>query len=228
MKYAVIGTGKTGGAVLRALPPEDVAGAFDERNPATKEKLKAANVGIVFVPGSAMGGVMPVLLEAGIPLVIGTTGFAWPQDLDRKLKDLKTAWIIGQNFSIALNVMRHYSVRIKEALNALKPGQLRLGITETHHIHKLDAPSGTSIFLAKALDFPQQEIKSIREGEAKGTHTITFDWPCDRLTLSDETLDRAAYAEGVILACSYAPRLPPGLHTFEKLADEIIESRTKG
>jgi len=66
---------------------------------------------------------------------------------------------------------------------------------------------------------------TIREGDAKGTHSVSFDWPHDRLILTNETLDRAAYAEGVILACSYALRLPPGLHYFENLADGIIESK---
>jgi 4-hydroxy-tetrahydrodipicolinate reductase len=227
MKYAVIGNGKTGQVVLDSLPQEDVVAVCNIDNPATREKLQKADVGIVFVPGAAMGDLMPVLFEAKIPMVIGTTGYAWPKDLDQKLKNIKTPWIIGQNFSIALNVMRSFSQRIKEAMNTLRPGQLHLGITETHHVHKLDAPSGTSIFIAKALDFPKIEIKSIREGEAKGSHSVFFNWPYDRLTLTHETLDRTAYAEGVVLACSHALRLAPGLHLFEKLADDLIQGGKK-
>jgi 4-hydroxy-tetrahydrodipicolinate reductase len=222
MKYAIIGNGKTGQVVQNSLPRHDIVAVCNIDNPLTKEKIEGADVGIVFVPGNVMGDLMPTLFESKIPMVIGTTRYAWPKDLDQKLKNLKTPWVIGQNFSIALNVMRSFSVRIKEAMNTLRPGQLHLGITETHHKHKLDAPSGTSIFIAKALDFPKADIRSIREGEVKGMHTVSFDWPYDRLLLTHETLDRAAYAEGVILACEHAPRLAPGLHLFETLADELI------
>jgi 4-hydroxy-tetrahydrodipicolinate reductase len=227
MKYALIGNGKTGQVILDSLPQKDVVAVCNIDNPASADKLRQADVGIVFVPGVAMGDLMPVLFESRIPMVIGTTGYVWPKELDQKLKNLKTPWIIGQNFSIGLNVMRYFSERIKVALNALRPGQLRLGIAETHHVHKLDAPSGTALYLAKTLDFPPEDIKSIREGEVKGMHTVVYDWPNDRLSLTHEVLDRAAFAEGVVLACSHASRLAPGLHLFEKLADDLIESGKK-
>jgi 4-hydroxy-tetrahydrodipicolinate reductase len=124
--------------------------------------------------------------------------------------------------------MRYYAQRIKESLNALRPNQLHLGLTEKHHIHKLDAPSGTAIFIAGSLAFPKEEIVSVREGDVKGTHTVSYDWPHDRILLTHEALDRAAFAEGVVLACAQAPRLTAGLHHFETLADNILETSTKG
>lgn len=227
MKYAVIGTGKTGKVILDMLPSADVVEVFNTRNPVTKEKLQKSDVASVFVPGKGMGELMPILLEARVPLVIGTTGYEWPKDLDARLKELKTPWIIGRNFSIALNVMRYYAERIKKSLNDLRPGQLKMGMSETHHIHKLDAPSGTALYLAEALAFPREDIKSIREGDVNGIHTVSFDWPYDRLIFTHEALDRAAFAEGVIMACAHAPKLAPGLHTFDKLAEDLIEGRGK-
>jgi 4-hydroxy-tetrahydrodipicolinate reductase len=228
MKYAVIGTGKTGQAILNLLPGQDVVAASNSRNPVTLDTLARADVGIVFVPAKALGDMLPLLLEAKKPLVIGTTGYAWPMDLDQKLRGLNVPWIIGQNFSLGLNVMRYFSERIKQSMNALKPGQAQLGIVEKHHIHKLDAPSGTALYIAGALDFPPQDIASIREGDAKGTHTVSFDWPHDRISLTHEALDRAAFAEGVLLACDKILHLTAGLHSFERLADDMIENAVEG
>ena len=228
MKYAVIGTGKTGQAVLDALPQTEIVAVCNSRNPVTVEKLEQADVGIVFVPGIAMQETLPLLLQSRKPMVVGTTGYNWPVDLDAQLKAHNVAWIIGQNFSLGLNVMRYYAQRIKQTLNALRPDQLQLRLTESHHIHKLDAPSGTALYIAQALAFPPKEIVSIREGDVKGTHSVYFDWPQDRITLTHEALDRAAFAEGVILACAQAPQLGAGLHSFEKLADTLIENSLKG
>ena len=228
MKYAVIGTGKTGQAVLDALPPADVVAVCNSRNPVTAEKLKHADVGIVFVPGKGMPDMLPLLLESRKPMVVGTTGYDWPVDLDKQLKALNVSWVIGQNFSLGLNVMRYYAQRIKQTLNALRPDKLQLRLTEAHHIHKLDAPSGTALYIGQALDFPPKEIVSIREGDVKGTHSVFFDWPQDRITLTHEALDRGAFAEGVVQACAQTPALAAGLHNFENLADTLIENSLKG
>ncbi|MDR3449821.1 MAG: dihydrodipicolinate reductase C-terminal domain-containing protein [Alphaproteobacteria bacterium] len=228
MKYAVIGTGKTGQAIADRLPPQDIAALCNSRNPVTLDKLKNADAGIVFVPGPALASLLPLLIESRLPLVIGTTGYPWPADLDAQLRQAGTAWIIGQNFSLGLNVMRYYAQRLKQSLNALRPGALQLGLSETHHIHKLDAPSGTALYIAGALDFPADEIESVREGDAKGTHSVTYGWPHDHITLTHEALDRAAFAEGVLLACAEIAGLEPGLHRFEKLADNKIENSLKG
>ncbi|MDR3424466.1 MAG: dihydrodipicolinate reductase C-terminal domain-containing protein [Alphaproteobacteria bacterium] len=227
MKYAVIGTGKTGQTILDLLPQSDIVAVCNSRNPVTREKVKEADVGVVFVPGKAMGDLFPTLLNLELPLVIGTTGFAWPADLDRQLKEMEVAWMLGQSFSLGLNVMRYYAERVKKSLLALNP-QTRIGITEKHHVHKLDAPSGTSIYIAHALGVPKEEIASIREGDVKGTHSVSFDWPYDRVSLTHEAVDRRSFGEGALVACENMPRMKPGLHTFEKLADELIENSLKG
>lgn len=228
MKYAVIGTGKTGHTIIDLLPKTDIVAVCNSKNPATKEKVKGADVGIVFVPGNVMGGMLPVLLDLGIPLVIGTTGFEWPKTLDQQLKAKNTAWILGRNFSISLNVMRYYAERIKKSLLSLNPKETKLSISETHHIHKIDAPSGTAIYIANALGVPQEQIESIREGDAKGLHTVTFDWPGDRILLTHEALDRKPFGEGAILAATHIKNMRSGLHDFEKLADTLIENGLKG
>jgi 4-hydroxy-tetrahydrodipicolinate reductase len=223
MKVAVIGTGKTGQAVQALLPEDDVVALCNSRNPVTAEKISGADVGIAFIPAPALSAILPELLASRKPMIVGTTGFEWPHDIDEQLKAAGVAWIIGQNFSIGLNVMRYFSQRIQSALNALRDEPARLAILEKHHIHKLDAPSGTALYIAKALEVPADEIMAVREGDAKGTHTVHFDWPHDRITLTHEALDRAAFAEGVLLACAHISGQKPGLHHFENIADNMIE-----
>lgn len=227
MKYAVIGSGKTGQAVIDMLPKEDIVAICNSRNPVSKAKLVGADVGIVFVPGKVMDDLLPVLLDLDMPLVIGTTGYDWPNDLDAQLKKSGKSWMLGQNFSIGLNVMRYYAERIQKSLETLKPGQMKTGIVEIHHIHKLDAPSGTSIYIANALDFPKDDVQSIREGDAKGTHTVSFTLPHDIVSITHEAQSRAAFAEGVVIACGQMQVMSPGLHNFEKMADKIIEGASR-
>ena len=227
MKYAVIGTGKTGQAVLDMLPKQDVVAVCNSRNPVTLEILHKCDTGIVFVAGKSFGDILPLLLESKIPLVIGTTGYAWPENLDAELRAANTPWIIGQSFSLGLNVMRYFAEQIQQSLDALVPQQIQMGMSETHHIHKLDAPSGTALYLAKALHFPREKIDSIREGDVKGTHTISFNLQNDRILLTHEAIDRAAFAEGVIQSCEYIKNLSAGLHFCEQLMDVRIRKAVR-
>ena len=228
MKYAIIGTGKTGQSVIDLLPSDDIIAVCNSRNPVTKDKVKGADAGIVFVPGKAMGDLLPVLLDLDLPLVIGTTGFDWPQDLDQKLKAKKRVWILSSNYSIGVNTHRYYATRIAKSMRALEPSATKIDIAETHHVHKLDAPSGTAITLAHYLDVPSEEIAAFREGDVKGIHTVTYNWPRDRISLTHEALDRKAFGAGAILAAQHSVKMQPGLHKFETLADTLIENALKG
>jgi len=222
MKYALIGTGKTGGAVLSRLPKNDIVAICDINNPPTHENLSKADVIIVYVPGNVMSEVLPLLLEVKKPTVIGTTGFGWPKDLDAQLKAANVPWIIASNFSIGLNVMHYFARQIQDTFNKILPGKMQLGMFEKHHTSKLDAPSGTSIYLAKSLKFPIEEISVAREGDAKGTHTIYFNLPYDGISITHEAVDRAAFAEGTLIACDRVRDLAPGLHSFEELTTSMI------
>ncbi|MDD3288895.1 MAG: dihydrodipicolinate reductase C-terminal domain-containing protein [Alphaproteobacteria bacterium] len=227
MKYAIIGTGKTGGKVLDMLPKKDVVIACDINTEPTLENTKDADVVIVFVPGNAMAGLFPLLLKMKKPMVIGTTGYTWPEDLDKTLKATGTPWIVSSNYSIGLNVMNYFARQIKTALNNLLPEKVSLGIFEKHHTSKLDSPSGTALFLARSMGFPAKDIEAVREGDAKGTHTIFFHLPYDEISITHEAHDRNAFAEGVIMACDKVGKLPAGLHSFESLANQLIENSMK-
>ena len=97
----------------------------------------------------------------------------------------------------------------------------RASMEEVHHIHKLDAPSGTAISLADQImeessrlhgwklqgENEQDElpIKAIREGEVKGRHTITYESEVDSISLSHDAKSREAFAAGALLAAEFVP-----------------------
>ncbi|GAG61647.1 unnamed protein product, partial [marine sediment metagenome] len=106
MKIAVIGIGKTGSEVIKLLPKSQLSGAYDIDNPPTVAALKKADVAIVFVPGNAVAEILPIVMQAGILAVWGSTGFAWPKDLNEQLQKQQTKWIIAANFSLSMHLIR--------------------------------------------------------------------------------------------------------------------------
>jgi 4-hydroxy-tetrahydrodipicolinate reductase len=101
----------------------------------------------------------------------------------------------------------------------LRGGGYRAEIEEIHHIHKLDAPSGTAIVLGDIIEEAlgeKPEIKSIREGEVPGTHTVTLTSEVDSLTLRHEAFSREGLARGAVVAALLTEGLQ-GVHAFDEL-----------
>lgn len=215
--YSVIGTGKTGGTITGLLG--DTAVPFDENNKPTPEKLKETDIAIVFVPGSAAPEVVDIVLEAKIPAVWGTTGYAWPADLPSRVKDAEARWIIGSNFSLGMNLVR-------KAIHILGKGSDLLGgpdfhIHEVHHIHKQDAPSGTALSWQKWLG-KEASISSDRQGDVVGIHNLHIKTAVESIYLKHEAHSRTVFADGAIWAASYLlanPFVPAGVYQFEDIFD---------
>src|SRR5690625_2543698 len=140
-RYAVIGTGKTGGTVSRLLG--DKAHPFDEYHRPTPEKLRECDCAIIFVPGSAAAETVEVVLEAGIPAVWGTTGYDWPAELPERVSQHGGRWVIGSNFRLGMNLVRQVIQMLGREYDML-PAQVFL-MTVIHTIHIHDAPSGTAL-----------------------------------------------------------------------------------
>lgn len=173
----------------------DVGDAFD---------LKGADVAIEFTtPATAKDNILHAWAQ-GVPVVCGTTGWdaASLIEEDQQMHD-KPMLIWKSNFSVGVNIFFDLNKELAAAMKA-QP-QYTPSITETHHIHKLDKPSGTAKTLAEGLrvmgyGLQDSEIESIREGEVPGTHEVKWDSEEDTIIITHIAKGRRGFALGAVLA----------------------------
>lgn len=223
MKIAVIGTGKTGGEVLRILDEEQVVGPFDSTNAATVDKLELADAAIIFVPGSAVEEIMAPVMESGIAAVWGSTGYEWnDEQLDQQLKQRGIKWMRASNFSLGMNIIRRCLQLIGKGAGILDEPEF--SIHEIHHADKQDAPSGTAISWKQWLD-KEAGITSERKGDIKGIHQLLVKTKFESIKLEHEAHDRAVFAEGAVWAVQQLVNssIEPGFYTMETLFDQKIK-----
>lgn len=219
-RYAVIGTGKTGGTVSHLLGNKAVP--FDVDNPPDSEKLRACDIAIIFVPGSAASEIVEVVLDSGIPAVWGTTGYDWPADLTNRVIKADTKWVIGSNFSLGMNLVRKAIQILGKGADMLSDPQFH--IHEIHHIHKQDAPSGTALSWQEWLG-QEATITSDREGDVKGIHNLQVKTAHETITLNHEAHSRQVFATGAIWAADYLLahlEINSGLYQFSDLFDKAF------
>lgn len=150
------------------------------------------------------------------PIVIGTTGLQpdQQQSLELASKQIPVFW--APNFSIGITILI-YAI---EMLSPLLQKKFNASVTETHHIHKKDAPSGSALALAQAALSGYQSlppIESIRLQEVIGEHIITFLTPEEKITLSHEALSRDVFAKGALEAAKFILNKPPKLYGMKDL-----------
>ena len=209
---AIIGDGKMGQAV-RQLATEkgwNVAAMLGERESAngkgiTAKSLGNADVAVEFTQPDAAVANVTASLRAGVPVVVGTTG--WYDSLaevTRIATETGTGLLWSPNFSLGVNVMielARYAGTLMQPLEGFDAH-----IVETHHSRKKDAPSGTAIAIGKAasdaLDRPIPTT-SVRTGSVPGTHELIFDGAFEQLTLTHLARDRRVFAEGALQAASW-------------------------
>ena len=223
MKISVIGTGKTGSKVVDLLGG-DLLDTFDENNPPTVDKLKKADAIIIFVPGTAVVNIIDVVLASGIPTAWGSTGYKWPEDLNRRVQSMRSKWVLANNFSLGMNLIRKAIEIMSTGSGILNNPSFK--INEVHHIHKKDMPSGTAISWKNWLNQPV-EISSEREGDVYGIHELIIKTETEKITLSHEALDRSIFAEGAIWAAKQLvsnEQLIYGVHTFGEVFDIVTHA----
>ena len=220
MKIALLGKGKTGSEILK-LKTSGVT-VFDSVNRPTFEALKSHDVVISFLPGEAFEALIPLLMETGLPVVTGSTGFKWPHDFNHTLKEKNLSWIQATNFSLGVVVMKQLMGRLNQVSQLFKSKTFR--IHEVHHTKKLDAPSGTALSMKEWLD-DDCEISSERTGDVVGLHTLTLETPAEVIRLEHEAKNRALFAEGALWAAEFITtnKLQPGLHSFQKVVEDHLK-----
>ena len=226
-KIALIGDGKVGSKfaeLVREDPAHYQLSIFNINRPPTKESLQGHDVIMSFVPGAAFQEMIGLLVEVKLPVVVGSTGFTWPENLNQTLIQNKVRWIHASNFSLGMALI-HAMLQILGRAKFLSDN-LQCHIHEIHHIHKKDAPSGTALAWQKWLNLPA-EITSERIGEEIGTHELKMRLPFEEITVRHQALDRKIFAEGALWAIHQIlanEAIPYGLHHFADLTAQLLTS----
>ena len=223
MKIAVFGRGKTGSEVLRICSERKIDTLnFHRENPPNLEGLKECDAIISFIPAAAFNEYMDMLIAARKPIISGSTGMAWPSELDETLKKANMLWIQGHNFSLGMSIVHNMISALSKAQEIFEE-EITSSIHEIHHTKKLDAPSGTAIRWNEWLGMGSV-ITSDRQGDVVGTHTLTLESASESITLTHKALDRGLFASGALWATNYALRNTQltGFHWFEDLTHKEL------
>ncbi len=218
MKIALLGHGKTGGKVIE-LAGEDNVTTFDSANPPTLETLAGHDAVVSFLPGPAFAGYIDLLVDSGIPVATGSTGFDWPADINARLQGKGVAWVTAGNFSLGMNLVHSMIKVLSKAPQLFDTYQYKLH--EVHHIHKKDHPSGTALMWEKWLGYPV-EFSYDRIGETIGDHTLKLELPSEDVTLMHHAKDRRIYAEGALWIAKKLANgeIIPGLHELSDIMSQ--------
>lgn len=203
MKVFVSGYGKMGRMVEKNLAERGIecAGVSDDIQSVDKSVAKES-VCVDFTVPAAFRANYKFLADNFKAVVIGTTG--WSDIKDEVISYFEkrgTPMIYASNFSIGVNVFFAVTDRVSKLLG--KTGGYSPYMVEKHHVHKLDAPSGTAKSLADIIDAnmgTHTEISSVRCGEIPGIHSIGFEGANDRITLTHEAFSREGFASGAVQA----------------------------
>ena len=215
MKVAIIGYGKMGHEIEKVLIERGhtVALKIDVGNRDslfTKEAFEGVDVAIEFTSPATAYDNIAKCLEMGVAVLSGSTGWIERKaEIDALCQRVGGAFFYSSNYSLGVNVLFRLNRWLAKVMAPLP--QYGVKIEETHHIHKLDAPSGTATTLAKEMAeasegrvvVPTEEIISYREGEVPGIHTITYDSEEDTLSVSHSAKSRRGLALGAVLAAEW-------------------------
>ena len=218
MKVIISGYGKMGHMVEKELRSRGIELAdASEDITATPPELAKECVCIDFTTPDAFRSNYKFIAEHFKAAVIGTTG--WndiKEEVFKAFEEAGTPMIYASNFSLGVNAL---FAAITKASEILKGAGYTPEIEEIHHIHKLDAPSGTAKTLGAIVEGSlgvEPEITSVREGEVPGIHTLTLTSACDKLTLRHEAFSREGFAKGAVAAALLTEGLQ-GVHEFSEL-----------
>ena len=222
MKIALIGYGKMGKTIeqIALNRGHQIVSIVDINNPEEFQSanFKSADVAIEFTtPATAFDNYMKSF-AAGVPVVSGTTG--WLDrigEIKEKCEKEGKTFFYASNFSIGVNIFFALNKYLAKIMNNFP--SYNISMTETHHIHKLDAPSGTAITLAEGIienvdrkdrwtletaeqptDLP---IHAIREGEVPGIHEVTYESDVDYISIKHDAKSRAGFALGAVVAAEF-------------------------
>ena len=232
IKLVIFGaSGRMGRALLRIAPADHrfelVAGVVG-RNVAPIDgvtsplfaihqidDLPEFDIAIDFSQPEAFENIVQFCMSRNVPLVSGTTGLTASQK--KTMTDAANAIAVlwASNFSLGVAVLNDLVRRAAKVLE-----NWNVEITETHHVHKKDSPSGTALTLGQSAEeggSGEPVYVSHREGEVIGDHTVKFNGPGEFIELRHNALDRDIFVRGALEAAHRLREKTPGLYQFSEL-----------
>lgn len=208
---AVIGDGKMGRTIAQMVQERGwhlTAMLGGEHNQGgagiTRRALGDPDVAIEFTePAAAVPNIMACIHE-GVPVVVGTTG--WYDSLSAITETARAegaSLLWAPNFSIGVTLFVELA---RDAAHIMSKSGFAAAMIETHHSAKKDAPSGTAIAIARAMEGPlgaRLPVTSVRTGSVPGTHEIIFDAPFEQISMRHEARDRRVFADGALRAAEW-------------------------
>ena len=223
MKIALIGYGKMGHAIEEAALSRghEIVCRIDKDNQEDFDSVsfKSADVAIEFTTPSVAIDNYRLAFAAGVPVVSGTTG--WLEHLPeiREACEKGQTFFYASNFSIGVNIFFQLNKYLAKMMNGFN--DYKVFIEETHHIHKLDAPSGTAITIAEGIlgnhdgyrswqlnegrQMPADvlPVTARRIGEVPGIHAVTYKSEVDEIEIRHSAVSREGFARGAVLAAEF-------------------------
>ncbi len=222
MKIALLGYGKMGKTIERLALEKGHSIVFKSTSESSEGNFEEADVAIEFsLPEAAVSNISKAL-EAGIPVVSGTTGWLEKYDKIVKICQMRDgSFITASNFSIGVNLF--FSINEYAAKLMAPWKEYNVSVEEIHHLQKKDAPSGTAITIAEGIlkhsekkawkldtsDLSAEAEENIlnitakREEDVKGTHIVSYESKIDIISLKHEAHSRDGFALGAILAAEF-------------------------
>jgi len=226
LHLVLLGSGKTGSLVAEVAHERGhkTTVLTDVENPdgvwLTTEHLRDADAVVDFTAPEAVLTNIAKCIAARKPMVVGTTG--WYGEMKRVQQEVEragTGFVFGANFSYGVNLFFQIARAAAPALQHGYSGH----ITERHHIHKKDAPSGTAVALQRVVEQAcgtRVEITSEREGDVMGDHTLELVSGGDRIALRHSVSSRRTFAQGAVLAAEWIVG-KTGFYDFKDIFGEI-------
>lgn len=228
MKIALIGYGKMGKMIeqIALSRGHEIVSIIDIDNQEDfgSDAFRSADVAIEFTAPQVAYSNYLKAWEQNVKVVSGSTGWLKEHgdDVRKACSEQGKTLFWASNFSVGVAIFSAVNKYLAKIMNGF--ADYDVSMCETHHIHKLDAPSGTAITLAEqvienidrkdewkledggAIAGNQLPIKSIREGEVPGIHSITYNSEADCITITHDAHSRKGFALGAVLAAEYTAK----------------------
>lgn len=205
---------------------------IDNKSDFTIENIQKADIIFEFTQPEVAFENISKCLDAGVPCVSGTTGWLDKMEIiQQRCKREEKTLFYASNFSIGVNILFEINTVLAKMMN--KYSNYEVSIDETHHIHKLDAPSGTAIEIANQIlsnierkkdwkldNATSNEIlvKAFREDEVPGIHTIKYESEVDFIEIKHSSKNRRGLALGAVLAAEFVQN-KKGFFTMKNLLE---------